>query len=92
MFYYSVSGITVTVRNSFGNSMFASSWSNRTIEQENTTSSVTSLSVMRTSSSLDVSWNAPSNVCGTFTGYGVYVDSTKVHVLCVNCLMQKSTI
>ena len=65
--------------------MFTSDWSNRTIEQSTTNSMVTSFSVMRTSSSLSVSWDAPTNdVCGTFTGYSVYVNSEQVQILCIN--------
>ena len=66
--------------------MFTSGWSNRTIEQSTTNSMVNSFSVMRTSSSLSVSWDAPNNneVCGTLTGYSVYVDSEQVQILCIN--------
>ena len=85
IFCYSVSDITVTVQNSFGSRMTASTWSNRTIEQDNTTSTVSSLSATRTSSSLNVFWNAPNNVCGSLIGYSVYVNSMKVQMLCLNC-------
>ena len=86
IFCYSVSDITVTVRNSFGSRVTASTWSNRTIEQDNTTSTVSSLSATRTSSSLNVFWNVPiNNVCGSLTGYSVYVNSRKVLMLCLNC-------
>ena len=82
IFCYSVSDITVTVQNSFGSSMTTSTWLNRTIEQDNTTSTVSLLSATQTSSSLNVFWNAPINVCGSLTGYSVYVNSIKVLYRC----------
>ena len=85
IFCYSVSDITVTVQNSFGSRVTASTWSNRTIEQDNTLSTVSSFSATRTSSSLNVVWNAPNNVCGSLTGYSVYVNSIKVQMSCLNC-------
>ena len=61
----------------------ASNESMRTIEGQTNAMVVTSsLSATPTSSSLSVSWDAPTNVCGTLTGYSVYLNSTQVHVLC----------
>ena len=83
IFCYSINNISVTVVNSFGSNMFTSSESLRTIEQA-TNSMVTSLSAMSTSYSLNVSWSAPSSLCGNLIGYSVYVNSRQVHILCVN--------
>ena len=83
IFCYSITNINVTVENSFGSNFVISSESLRTIEQA-TNSMVTSLSAVSTSYSLNVSWSAPSSLCGTLTGYSVYLDSKQVHILCVN--------
>lgn len=74
---YSISGVTIRVQNSFGSAMFTRVQSLRTIEKP-TSAVVTSPLSSVTNTSLTVSWNAPSNVCGTLTGYSVYLESTQV--------------
>ena len=62
--------------------MFTSTQSVRTIEVSSTAMVTFPLSsVTATSLSLFVTWNAPSSVCGTFTGYSVYLNSTQVYNL-----------
>ena len=70
--------------------MFTSGQSLETIEPATTNSMVTLFSVMRTSSSLNVSWNRPNNVCGTSTGYSVYV-ATKVPTVCIIVVVELAT-
>ena len=78
--YCSVTSISVIAHNSFGSSMTTETSSLRTIEQTNTTSIVNSFLAIRSSFSLNISWDSlqSSSVCGTFTGYSVYVDSMQV--------------
>ena len=79
LFCYRISSVTVTVQNSMGSNMWTMPIMNlRTIEGQ-TTAVVTSPAVTATSSSLSVTWNAPST-CGTLTGYSVYLDSVKVYI------------
>ena len=60
--------------------MFTSTPSLRTIEgAPNAMVTFPSSSVTTGSYNLRVMWNAPtSSVCGTFTGYSVYLNSTQV--------------
>ena len=83
--YCSVTSVSLIVHNSFGNSMTTEASSLRTIELTNTSSTVNSFLAIRSSFSLNVTWDSlqSSSVCGTFTGYSVYVDSMQVNDLYV---------
>ena len=80
LFCYRISSVTVTVLNSINSNMWTMPIMNlRTIEGQ-TTAVVTSPAVTTTSCSLFVTWSAPSTLCGTLTGYSVYLDSVKVYI------------
>lgn len=71
----------VTVQNSLGSNMITNSTLRKTIEGPTTARVTTSYFSEITSSSLLVSWNTPTNICGSLTRYSIYVNSIKVCVL-----------
>jgi len=77
-FLFSITSITVTVRNSFDTAMFTKTQGYRTIEGL-PANSISGFGVTSTSSSLLVSWSDHSNVCGIITGYSIYLDSNQVN-------------
>ena len=68
------------MQNSIGSNMSTIPIMNLTTIEGQTTAVVTSSAVTATSSSLFVTWSGLSSLCGTLTGYSVYLDSVKVYI------------